>query len=68
VTAAAALIVPVYHPGESQRCPACHGRAWRVGRTTAECARCAAALPLASTPLNGAFGAPETPHSNQGDN
>lgn len=35
----------LYRPGVI--CPACAGRNWHVGRATAECARCATALPLA---------------------
>lgn len=38
-------IVPLYRPG--CHCPACGGQAWLVGRTMAECARCAMALPMA---------------------
>jgi hypothetical protein len=43
------LLLPVYFPGESHRCPACQGRAWHVGRTVAECANtaCGMALPIA---------------------
>lgn len=36
----------VYHAGDSNRCPSCHGRSWHVGRTTAECATCHTALPI----------------------
>lgn len=36
---------PLYHQGV--RCPACTGTAWLIGRSSAECARCGAALPLA---------------------
>lgn len=38
----------VYRLGEAQRCPGCGRRHWLVGRTMAECAFCATALPLAS--------------------
>ena len=38
---------PLYEAG--QRCPGCHGRAWIVGRTAAECHGCGTALPLAPT-------------------
>lgn len=38
----------VYRPGESNRCPGCGGQNWLVGRTTAECAFCATAVPIAS--------------------
>jgi ribosomal protein S27AE len=34
-----------YQPG--QACPCCGWMAWHVGRSTAECARCGEALPLA---------------------
>lgn len=37
--------VPVYREGRD--CPGCWGRSWLIGRSTAECARCGAALPLA---------------------
>lgn len=37
----------LYRPGEANHCPGCGGRNWHVGRQTAECARCATALPLA---------------------
>lgn len=36
----------VYHPGEQNHCPSCGKRHWFVGRTNAECAFCATALPL----------------------
>lgn len=36
---------PSYRPGTD--CPVCDGCHWHVGRLTAECARCATALPLA---------------------
>lgn len=35
----------LYRPGT--RCPACAGAGWLVGRRSAECGRCGAALPLA---------------------
>jgi hypothetical protein len=36
---------PLYRSG--MRCPGCAGANWHVGRISAECARCATALPLA---------------------
>lgn len=36
---------PLYHPGD--HCPACGGANWIVGRSSAECAVCTTALPLA---------------------
>ena len=30
--------LPRYHVGESMRCPACGGRHWIVGRSSASCA------------------------------
>lgn len=38
---------PLYHGDAAEHCPGCHGTHWIIGRSTAECARCAAALPLA---------------------
>ena len=43
----------LYWPGETNRCPCCGGKAWYVGRITAECAACDAALPLAQGPGTG---------------
>ncbi|WP_086733771.1 hypothetical protein [Erythrobacter colymbi] len=43
----------LYWPGETNRCPCCGGRAWHVGRVTAECAACDHALPLAHAPEGG---------------
>ena len=40
----------LYWPGETNRCPCCGAKAWHVGRTTAECAACDHALPLAHAP------------------
>ncbi len=31
--------VPRYYEGEVNRCPACNGKAWAVGRLYAECTR-----------------------------
>lgn len=39
-----------YQPGTGCQCPGCGGRAWNVGRTSAECANtrfCDVVLPLA---------------------
>lgn len=36
----------VYHEGEPNRCPGCGQSQWIVGRSSAECAFCATALPL----------------------
>lgn len=40
----------LYWPGETNRCPCCGGKAWNVGRTSAECAACQHPLPLATAP------------------
>jgi hypothetical protein len=37
----------LYHKGETNHCPGCGGTHWMVGRSSAECARCDTALPLA---------------------
>lgn len=39
---------PLYHSGGANHCPACGRQHWHIGRSTAECAFCATALPLAS--------------------
>jgi hypothetical protein len=39
------VLRPLYRRGS--HCPACQATAWIVGRSSAECARCATALPLA---------------------
>lgn len=44
----------VYHPGEVNHCPGCGRTHWYVGRLSAECGFCAAALPLADTGMTGA--------------
>ncbi|QPT09845.1 hypothetical protein [Sphingomonas paucimobilis] len=36
---------PLYQAGSI--CPACGSTSWHIGRQSAECARCATALPLA---------------------
>jgi hypothetical protein len=38
----------LYRRAETNHCPACGHAAWLVGRTMAECARCATAIPLMS--------------------
>jgi hypothetical protein len=53
MNAPATLIRPapvLYWPGETNRCPCCGGKAWHVGRVTAECAACDHPLPLAHQP------------------
>jgi hypothetical protein len=42
-----------YRQAETNHCPGCGGRAWHVGRQSAECARCGTAIPLFSpgTPI-----------------
>lgn len=35
-----------YRDGEANRCPGCGRSNWHVGRKTAECAFCGAAIPL----------------------
>lgn len=50
--------VQLYHKGESNHCPGCGGTHWLVGRSSAECARCDTALPLAEV----AYRAPEAEH------
>ncbi len=37
---------PTYRPGNELGCPGCGKSHWHVGRSTAECAYCATALPL----------------------
>jgi hypothetical protein len=43
----------LFRRGETNRCPGCGHSQWLVGRTTAECAVCATALPLAEADLGG---------------
>lgn len=38
----------VYRPGSETACPECGKTNWLVGRSTAECAHCATALPLSA--------------------
>jgi hypothetical protein len=40
--------VPLYHSDTVNHCPACGHRHWHIGRSTAECAFCETALPLAA--------------------
>ena len=44
----------LYHRGEANHCPGCGRSHWYVGRLSAECGFCAAALPLAETGMTGA--------------
>lgn len=37
----------LYHAGQHNHCPGCGRCNWEVGRTMAECAFCATALPIA---------------------
>lgn len=39
--------VLAYHGGATNHCPACAKSNWFVGRSTAECAFCGTALPIA---------------------
>lgn len=39
---------PAYRANETNHCPACSATQWIIGRLTAECACCGAALPLLS--------------------
>ena len=43
----------VYRPGEVNRCPGCGRTHWYVGRLSAECGFCSAALPLMETGMVG---------------
>nr|WP_250890663.1 hypothetical protein [Sphingobium nicotianae] len=47
MTSFAAGYVLLYHEGHVNHCPGCEGTHWFVGRTSAQCARCETALPLA---------------------
>jgi hypothetical protein len=40
---------PLYHEDTVNHCPGCGKTHWHIGRTTAECAFCDTALPLALT-------------------
>lgn len=39
----------IYRAGATNSCPACGHTHWHIGRSTAECACCETALPLATT-------------------
>lgn len=41
--------LPLYRPGETNRCPGCGRMHWYIGRVSAECGFCATAVPLAET-------------------
>ena len=43
-----------YRQDELNRCPGCGRSHWYVGRTTAQCAFCETAVPLAETDMLGA--------------
>jgi hypothetical protein len=43
----------VYRPGEVNHCPACGRSHWYIGRLSAECGFCSAALPLVETGMVG---------------
>ncbi len=43
----------VYRAGQRNRCPGCGRSQWIVGRLLAECAFCAAALPLVEGGMSG---------------
>ena len=44
---------PLYRSNALNHCPGCGGAQWLIGRSTAECAYCATALPLEHTGLEG---------------
>lgn len=46
-TIAASAVVPVYRLGETNYCPGCSRSQFILGRSSAECAFCATALPFA---------------------
>ena len=46
VYGAAHRLKPVFTEGLGNACPCCNGRAWHVGRITAECAICETVLPV----------------------
>lgn len=43
-----------YHQHEANHCPGCGQQQWVIGRSTAECAYCATALPLIAGGTSGA--------------
>jgi hypothetical protein len=42
-----------YRPAQVNHCPGCGHTHWLVGRTTAECAHCATALPIVAGAASG---------------
>jgi hypothetical protein len=38
---------PLYHADTVNHCPGCGHTAWHIGRSSAECAHCETAIPLA---------------------
>ncbi len=38
---------PTYHAGDRRHCDGCGSTHWHIGRSTAECATCGHAMPLA---------------------
>ena len=44
----------VYRSGEVNHCPGCGRTHWYIGRLSAECGFCSAALPLMETGMTGA--------------
>jgi len=52
---------PAYRTGGANHCPGCGRSHWLVGRSTAECAFCATAIPIAdASRVNPACKAPVT--------
>ncbi|PHP19539.1 hypothetical protein CG471_11815 [Sphingobium sp. IP1] len=47
--------VVLYRPGQPNHCPGCGASQWLVGRATAECGRCATAIPIISPAVPGIF-------------
>jgi hypothetical protein len=41
-------LLPLYYQDTVNHCPSCGGKHWHIGRSTAECAFCETALPLAA--------------------
>jgi hypothetical protein len=41
-------LLPLYYQDTVNHCPSCGGKHWHIGRSSAECAFCETALPLAS--------------------
>jgi tRNA(Ile2) C34 agmatinyltransferase TiaS len=44
--------LPRFIAGETNHCPGCGRSQWHIGRTTAECAYCSTAMPLAEQPAS----------------